>query len=139
MPSRKVRLTECLAGVDLVDFARWQSLLGELAPVSPTYLRKLLRQSGVRLAPEVEGVRQEDFEQLERTLLATQDRAAVLEAKRHAEFARRSPKANRAVKIEMLEWMRVWLETPSAFPLWVKLRKATPAFQALAGDRSAAP
>lgn len=131
MPSRKVRLSESLVGVERVDWPRWQSLLVELAPISQTYLRKLLRQSGVVLTAEVEGVRQESFEQLERTLLATSDRRAVLEAKRHAEFARRSPNANRAVKDEMVEWMRVWLETPSAFPLWLKLRKATADFQAL--------
>ena len=36
------------------------------------------------------------------------------------------------VKTEMIEWMRVWLETPDAFAAWVKLRKATAEWQALA-------
>lgn len=139
MPSRKVRLTEYLAGVDLVDWPKWQSLHAALAPISGAYLRKLLRQSGVALSPQVEGVRQEDFEQLERTLLATRDPAAVLEAKRHAELARRSPNAHRAVKTEMIEWMRVWLETPSAFPVWVRLRKATQEFRALTAIQSSEP
>lgn len=113
----------------LVDGAVWQRLRVELAPISEGYLRRLLRASGVALTPEVEGVRQEDFGALERTLLAATGREAVLLAKRHAELARRSPRANWAVKTEMIEWMRVWLETPDAFPVWVKLRKATPAWQ----------
>lgn len=139
MQSRKVRLTELLAGVPQVDGEEWQRLRAALAPISESYLRRLLRQSGVQLTPEVEGVRQEDFEQLERTLLAATHPAAVREAKRHAELARRSPKANRAVKTEMIEWMRVWLETPEVFPLWVKLRKATPAWKALTAVRSSEP
>lgn len=129
MPARKTQLTERLAGVALVDGAVWQRLRVELAPISEGYLRRLLRASGVALTPEVEGVRQEDFGALERTLLAATGREAVLLAKRHAELARRSPRANWAVKTEMIEWMRVWLETPDAFPVWVKLRKATPAWQ----------
>ncbi len=122
-----------------MDGEEWQRLRAALAPISESYLRRLLRQSGVQLTSEVEGVRQEDFEQLERTLLAATHPAAVREAKRHAELARRSPKANRAVKTEMIEWMRVWLETPELFPLWVKLRKATPAWRALTEVRSSEP
>ena len=118
-----------MARVDAVERER---LRAELAPISESYLRRLLRASGVPLTPEVEGIRQEDFAALERTLLATTDRAAVLLAKRHAELARRSPRANRPVKSEMIEWMRVWLETPDAFAAWVKLRKATAEWQALA-------
>jgi hypothetical protein len=45
-------------------------LLTELAPISAGYLRRLLRSSGVVLHPLVEGVRQEDLESLERSLLA---------------------------------------------------------------------
>lgn len=130
MQSKKARLNDLLAGLALVDEAQWRHLLTTLAPISPTYLRHLLRSSGVPLTPEVEGVRQENFAELERTLL-TATRAAVLEARRHAQFALRSPNVDRAVKQEMLEWMRVWLETPEAFEVWVKLRKATPAFRAL--------
>ena len=138
MPSRKTRLTELLAGVPLVDEAEWARLREALAPVSEGYLRRLLRQSGLPLTPGVEGVRQEDFAQLERTLL-TASRPAVIEAKRHAELARRSRKANQAVKTEMIEWMRVWLESPGVFALWVKLRKATPEFAQLTAVRSTEP
>ncbi|MBY0505084.1 MAG: hypothetical protein K2X03_14320 [Bryobacteraceae bacterium] len=137
MRSRKTRLTEALQGVALVDRAVADGLRDSLAPISEAYLRKLLRASGVPLAPEVEGVRQEDFASLERTLLATRDPAAVREARRHAALARRSPKADWAVKTEMMEWMRVWLETPAAFPVWLRLRKATPEFRAL--EKKATP
>jgi hypothetical protein len=134
VPSRKTRLNELLVHVSLVDLAVWLRLKETLAPISDSYLRRLLRASSVPLTPEVEGVRQENFAELERTLLAASP-AAVREAKRHAELALRSPKVNRAVKTEMIEWMRVWLETPSAFPIWVKLRKATPEWQKLTKAR----
>ena len=139
MPSRKTRLTECLPGVALVDQAEWERLRAQLAPISDSYLRHLLRDSGVALTPEVEGVRQESFAQLERTLLSATRAAAVLEAKRHAELARRSPKANRAVKTEMIEWMRVWLEAPGVFALWLRLRKATPEFRQLLASEAGDP
>jgi hypothetical protein len=42
----------------------WQALLRLLAPVSESYLRRLLRESGVPLTPLVEGVRQESFDAL---------------------------------------------------------------------------
>lgn len=131
MRSRKTWLTELLVDVPVVDHAQWERLRRQLAPISDAYLRRLLRQSGKPLAPAVEGVRQEDFAQLERTLLAVTDPAAVREAKRHATLALRSPKANRAVKREMIEWMRVWLETPAAFPVWMRRRKNTPEFRRL--------
>ena len=47
----------------------WAMLHVELAPVSGSHLRRLLRESGVPLAPLVEGVRQETFEALESSLL----------------------------------------------------------------------
>ena len=62
-------------------------------PISDGYLRRLLRASGTALHPLVEGVRQEDFAGLERTLLALlgeERRAArtlIIEAKQHARWA----------------------------------------------------
>ena len=44
----------------------------------------------------------------------------------------RAIKTEMPVKTEMIEWMRVWLETPDAFAVWVKLRKSTAEWQALA-------
>lgn len=86
MQSKKLRLTEILAEV------AW--LRAELAPISESYLRRLPRASGVPLTPEVEG----DFAALERTLLATTDRAAVLLAKRHAELVCRSSRASASTR-----------------------------------------
>ena len=113
----------------------WARLHVELAPVSGSYLRRLLRESGVPLAPLVEGVRQESFEALESSLLTflqeyeradpagrTSIRRVVIEAKEHARWAARNPE-KRAEKEEMALWMLTWLENPPLFPQWVKLRR----------------
>jgi hypothetical protein len=110
-------------------------LRAALAPVSAGYLRRLLRESGTKLTPMVEGVRQESFESLERSLLALLDeydsgdatrraqvRKRVIEAKDHARLAaRRHP-----LKEEMILWMLTWLENPSLFRAWLELRKRAP-------------
>jgi hypothetical protein len=91
----------------------------------------------------VEGVRQESFEELERTLLALGEeyraakaegdrkraarcRRAVITGKDHARLSagRSDDPARSAEKQEMITWMLVWLETPEAFPVWLRLRKA---------------
>jgi hypothetical protein len=115
--------------------AEWKEIQAALAPVSEAYLRRLLRESGVKLAPMVEGVRQETMESLERSLLAllaeyeasdSSRRAAVrrlvIEAKDHARLAGRKPEL-REEKEEMTLWMLTWLENPSLFPQWSELRK----------------
>ncbi len=98
-----------------------------LGPISDSYLRRLLRDSGAPLDPLVEGVRQTGFDELERTLLALLDcdraeaRPLVIEAKEHAKLAlKRKPDAARE---EMILWMLTWLENPDAFPVWLRLRK----------------
>ena len=117
----------------------WNELRRELAPVSESYLRNLLRSSGLPLAPLVEGVRQDSLDHLEQTLLALQTeyekgdekhrracRACVIRAKDHARLAMRRMAADephRHAKDEMILWMLTWLENPGAFPLWVQLRK----------------
>ncbi len=92
------------------------------------------------LAPVVEGVRQETFDSLERTLnalageyeAASSDRARtrmlrrlVITAKEHARFAAKSTRdeQKRIEKLEMVEWMIVWLENPGVFGEWAKLRR----------------
>lgn len=126
MPSKKARMSEWLRGRSFVtaeDFTAVQTETGG----TEGYLRVLLRQSGVGLHPLVEGVRQESFAELERTLLAMRDEPAyrrlVLMAKEHARLALRSPKVDAVAKKEMLIWMTVWLETPALFPQWLALRK----------------
>jgi hypothetical protein len=114
----------------------WAMLHVELAPVSGSHLRRLLRESGVPLAPLVEGVRQGSFEALESSLLSflqeyersgvagrASVRQVVIEAKDHARWAARNPE-KRAEKEEMALWMLTWLENPPLFPQWVRLRRA---------------
>jgi hypothetical protein len=113
----------------------WEALRRLLAPVSESYLLRLLRDSGVPLAPLVEGVRQESFETLEASLMRllreyehadSQRRLAirrlVMAARDHARWASRKD-AKRAEKEEMMLWMLTWLENPPLFPEWVRLRR----------------
>ncbi len=118
--------------------AEWDELAQALAPISESHLRRLLRESGVPLSPLVEGVRQEDFAALERTLLALLEiygsdpararacRRAVITAKDHAKWVLRNPRAapeKREQKEEMVLWMLTWLENPPVFPSWLALRR----------------
>lgn len=113
-------------------------MLALFAPVSENTLRRILRESGAPLAPLVEGIRQENFAALERTLLAVLAeyeaaggrerrmicRRAVIRAKDHARLAlKRLSGERRAAKEEMILWMLEWLENPALFPQWLKLRK----------------
>lgn len=133
-----------------VDEALAAELERELAPVSRSYLRKLLRNTFLPLAPLVEGIRQDSFESLERTLAALeteyrsagelgdrdrmqQCRATVIEAKNHARLALRreaSEPGRRAEREEMIRWMLVWLENPPLFHQWVVLRRKAQASSA---------
>ena len=123
-------------------------MLRELAPVSEGYLRKLLRESAVPLAPLVEGIRQDSLDALERTLLAVlreyeagdksrkaDCRRAVITAKNHARWAQQRTerdsgpfcavqrKKEKPEKEETILWLLTWLENPSVFPLWLALRR----------------
>jgi hypothetical protein len=129
-------------GIGEADFGE---LLRVLAPIGEGYLRRLLRETGIPLAPLAGGIRQGSFEELECTLVemereyatameagnaprARACRRLVIEAKDHARFALRSPKLTperRAAKQEMLLWMLTWLENPGVFPAWLGLRKKT--------------
>lgn len=120
-----------------------RELRERLAPISSAYLRKLVLASGLPLDPVVEGVRQDSFEELERTLIgigeayakalqsgdagrAARCRQAVITGKEHAHLAARRRAASSetwAVKQEMAAWMLLWLENPAIFPTWLSLRK----------------
>jgi len=131
------------------EFARWldqhrpqrigelefAELRSALAPVSESYLRKLVRECGVPLHPMVEGVRQATLDELEaslRQLLEEYEpgdpgrrrdvRRLVITAKDHARLAGRNP-ARRADKDEMVLWLTTWLENPPLFPDWVAVRR----------------
>jgi hypothetical protein len=116
----------------------WKELLRE-SGVSPGYLREILRDTGIPMSVLVEGVRQSDLNELERTLLALESeyqiadrvrkqecRAEVIVARDRSRFIARNPKtpeAKKDLKREMILWMQTWLENPGAFPKWVALRK----------------
>jgi hypothetical protein len=129
MESKRRRIKEWLASRAPAEVteALHAELRTEFPEVSSKTLRDALRESGLPLAPLVEGARQETLESLERTLLALLDeyeqgdrlrqrqvRDAVILAKQHATFAHRD---------EVVLWARTWLENPPLFRSWVELRK----------------
>ena len=117
----------------------WEELLRAVGPVSESYLREVLRGTGLPFEQPWAGVRQGSFDELEQSLLemgrvyaealaggrrdlARYCRRQVIAAKDHARFAARNP-AKRAEKEEMVEWMLVWLGDPEVFPAWSAIRK----------------
>jgi hypothetical protein len=130
-PKSPTKRTELARWLDFhrgtVGPQEWSAVRAALAPISDSYLRRLLRAAGVPLHPLVEGVRQEDFPSLERTLLALlgeERRAArtlIIEAKQHARWAQKK----HPEKEEMALWMLTWLENPGIFPQWIAIRKET--------------
>jgi hypothetical protein len=125
-----------------ITAAVWRELLKRFAPVSESYLRDLLRQTGLPFEQPYSGVRQHTFEELEQSLrellavysqafaagdrdLARYCRRQVIAAKDRAKFLAANPKTaeKQAEKNEMAQWMLVWLENPEVFPAWVDARK----------------
>ena len=123
--------------------AVWGELLMRLAPVSESYVRDLLRATGLPFDQPYAGIRQHTFEELEESLgemlrayseakaagnaeRARYCRRQVIAAKDRARFlahhARIHPE-KQAQKEEMAQWMLVWLENPEVFPAWVDARK----------------
>ena len=125
--------------------AVWHDLLQRLAPVSESYLRDLLRATGLPFDQPYSGIRQHTFEELEHGLrgmlqvysdsLAAGDRdrarycrRQVIAAKDRAKWIAVTPRSTpgkRTQKEEMAQWMLVWLENPEVFPAWVDARKKT--------------
>ena len=143
-PSVKKTLGEYLSqrAPGPVTESEWQAIRERFDTTSEGYLRRLLRESGQALTPLVEGIRQSNYTELERTLVNLQEeyekaleakdrqrtgecRRLVIESKSHARLAGRRTRdpEQAALKEEMIRWMLVWLEDPGAFPLWVRLRK----------------
>ena len=57
--------------------------------------------------------------------------------RRRSEMIARNPRVDahkREQKQEILEWFRIWLQTPEAFFDWLDLRKQSPDFQARFGS-----
>lgn len=119
----------------MIGESEWQTIQAALAPVSASHLRHLVRDCGLPLAPTVEGVRQETFDALERSLVALAGeyeaggrarrqaiRDIVIEGKDHARLSARKAE-HRETKQEMILWMLTWLENPPLFSQWVRLRR----------------
>jgi len=143
--SRKQALREFLAlgPITSIGEREWQSALATLAPISESYLRDLLRATGLPFAQPWAGIGQASFEQLERDLRAMLEvyaeamrtgdrqrarycRRQAIAAKDRARFVERGSEAapaRKAEKQEMARWILVWLENPAVFPAWVEIRK----------------
>jgi len=127
----------------VITEAVWTHLMLHLAPVSESYLRDLLRATGLPFEQPYSGIRQHTFEELEESLRSmlevyreansggNRDRARycrrqVIAAKDRARFLAANPRTSaekRAEKEQMAEWMLVWLENPDVFPAWADARK----------------
>jgi hypothetical protein len=121
---------------DRVTESVWRDLLVRLAPVSESYLRELVRDTGLPFEQPYAGIRQHTLDELEESLRemlevyraaneagererARYCRRQVIAAKDRAKFlVERNP-----AKEEMAQWMLVWLENPEVFPAWVEARK----------------
>ena len=143
--SIKQQLREYLAARQpaAITEAVWGELMVRLAPVSESYLRDLLRATGLQFDQPYSGIQQHTFEELERSLRgmlrvyldsaasgnrerARYCRRQVIAAKDRAKFLAAAPGTmadKRAEKDEMVQWMLVWLENPEVFPAWVEIRK----------------
>ena len=119
-----------------IDESIWKSLQLRLAPVSDSYLRELLRATGLPFHQPWAGIRQHTFEELEESLREMLEvyRPAVAEGDRErARYCRRQViaakdrakflRSKKPEKEEMVQWMLVWLENPEVFPAWVEARK----------------
>lgn len=138
--SKRAKLAARIEGVQRIDESIWEELKRDLAPISDSYLRSLLRESGCQLPPLIEGVRTTDLAEAERTLCALAAeyepaseesrkscRSLVLDAKQRLRWRlKRTGEPVGSVGTileEMLLWTSTWLENPVLFPEWVSLRR----------------
>lgn len=126
-------------GAGRVDEALAAEAAAAFPDCSARAMREAFLRSGLDVAPMVEGVRQENVEELERTLGALaeeyaaagverrrQIRGLVITARQHAEWGSRNRKtseAQRECRMEALLWIRTWLENPAVFGAWAGLRR----------------
>jgi len=144
MPARKntkrAMLAERLSNLGKIDEHAWNVLKQELAPISDSYLRTLLVETGHPLSALIEGVHTSDIKQAERTLRALAEeyesadsdrrkiyRRVVIEAKQRARWwlhrSAANDSAETSLKQEVLLWTSTWLENPLLFAKWLNLRK----------------
>ena len=123
----------------VLDEAVAARMMAALPGLSERLLRDVWRGSGLPMTAMVEGVWQESLAELARSLdglgreyeagdlrrrLAV--RRVVITARRHAEWVAANPRVGaeqRALKAEISLWLRVWLDNPGVFGVWVALRK----------------
>jgi hypothetical protein len=115
----------------IIGQQEFDQLAEVLSPISDSYLRKLLRDSGAPLAPMVEGVRQSNLGALELSLLALLAEYEPGDAG-HRKAVRRlvitaKEQARWTNKQEHVLWLTVWLENPPLFPAWARLRRESAA------------
>ena len=144
--SKKQRVLQHLKQnrVAAIGEAEWKAMLRDCAPISESYLRRLVQETGLPFEQPWAGINQHTFEELEESLIkmeqayreamASNDRARarycrsqVIQAKDHARLAARNPKATtdrKKQKEERVQGMLVWLENPGVFESWVRIRKS---------------
>ena len=115
----------------LIGPIEFEELARELRPISESYLRKILRDSGVRLAAIIDGVRQSNLGELELSLLAllAEYEAGDADKKRTVRklVITAKDRARWRHKEENLLWLTTWLENPPLFPAWARLRRSAQA------------
>ena len=126
--TKRARLEALLEGRTRVEEADFLALLRDLAPISESYLRKLLRESGMPLSPMVDGVHQSSLEVLETSLLALLSEYEAGNAARKMEVRKvviaAKDQAGWTRKEENVLWLTTWLENPPLFPAWAQIKKS---------------
>ncbi len=117
----------------------WEELRTAFPENSANLFNAVLAEAAIGVEQPFRGVDTGSLEGLEKTLrelsacYAAQPadrrlcRELVIAAKDRARFASRGVNADpekRALKARMVEWMLVWLDDPSVFPVWATLRQA---------------
>ncbi len=121
--------------IDRVSEPEWRKLRDALPAVSADTLRKHLVESGIAIDQPWRGIDGNSLEALQQSLMAMtaayarhprEARSVVIAAKDKTRFSARNPKViaeKRALKLEMVEWMLVWLADPLMFADWAQLRR----------------
>jgi len=123
-----------------VGAAEWGELSAAFPDNSKTLFNEVLAEAAISVEQPFRGVDTGSLKGLEQTLRelsayyagSEKDaqrmcRAMVIAAKDRARFASRGVKAElakRELKARMVEWMLVWLDDPTVFPIWATLRQA---------------
>jgi hypothetical protein len=134
MSARRVVEFIVAQGWKRLGIKEWTELRKEFPRVTVASLRK----AGIEVEQPVRGVAQHTFDELAASLIELAQvygtrpelrrtaREQVITAKDRARWASRNPRTDEEVrrrKVEMREWMLVWLDDPAMFEAWVRLRR----------------